>query len=158
MQEFASVNGGKGAEDRQGDVDRSLNLEIVLVLDILVLKILLVGLAPQILHRKICCIIILKYATNPNDSRLFGQFPEHFSFMTKRNYRCVEIITELWLDPDRTAIEAFSNFPRKELFDRDYLFVDIVPGTITDAETAVTLLTPQDIAIADRGPLGKKRG
>ena len=78
--------------------------------------------------------------------------------MMKRNYRGVEIITELWLDPDRATIEALSNFPRKELFDCDYLFVDIVPGTITDAETAVTLLTPQDIAPADRGPLGQKRG
>jgi hypothetical protein len=153
MQKLTNVDSVKGTEDRQGDVDRSLDVEMSLVPGVLVLEIFLVGLAPQILHRQICRVIILKYVAYPNDSRLFCKFVENFAFMTKTIYGRVEVAPVLRIDPDRTTSEALGNFPWKEFFDRDHLSIHIVPGAIADAETAVALLTPQDVAITNRSAL-----
>src|ERR1700730_6970217 len=158
MQQPTSVDSVKGTEDGQGNVDRSLDVEMGLVPGVLVLEIFLVGLPPQILHGKICRVIILKHVSNSNDSRFFCQLSKNFSFMAKRIYGRVEVASMLWIDPDRTSIETLGDFPRKEFFDRDHLFIHIVPGAIADAEATMTLLTPEDIPIADGGALRQEGG
>src|SRR5260370_8760706 len=111
MQQPTSVDSVQGTEDRQGNVDRSLDVEMGLLRGILVLEIFLVGLASQILHGKICCVIILKHVTNSNDSRFFRQLSKNFSLMAKTIYGRVEVTPKLCIDPDRTTIEPLTNLP-----------------------------------------------
>jgi hypothetical protein len=129
-----------------------------LVPGVLVLEIFLVGLAPQVLHRQIRRVIILKYVAHPNDSRLFCKFMENFAFMTKTIYGRIEVVPVLWIDPDRTTVEALGNLPWKEFFDRQHLFIHIVPGAIADAKASVAFLTPEDVATANGGALQQERG
>jgi hypothetical protein len=108
----------------------------------LVLEVFLVGLPPQILHREINRVIILKYVANPNDPGLSCELSKKFSFMIKRIYGRVEVAPMLWIQANCTTIEAVGNFPGKEFFNRNHLFIHIVPGAIADAKAAMTFLTP----------------
>jgi hypothetical protein len=64
----------------------------------------------------------------------------------------------LWIQANCTTIEAVGNFPGKEFFNRNHLFIHIVPGAIADAKAAMTFLTPQEKAIANGGALRQEGG
>ncbi len=156
MQQPTRVDGVQGTEDRQGNIDGSLDVEMGLVLGVLVLEILLVGLATQKLHGEICRGIVLKYLSDANDARLFCKLLKNLCLMTKGAYGCVEIAPVLRIDADATIVEAFSNLPWKQFLDRDNLLVLIIPGAIADAEASMAFLAPQDVASANSGALRQK--